>query len=107
MPDGLRQVRSHVLAGILPPGGSRVPPPPHGLKDRDPALRPLHHRRDAVQVSGWIPHGEVFGEEFLIGLFLLLPLFFSPSQRDLIDSQHDKRDSYWHTWPSRANGGAS
>ncbi len=47
---GLRQLRSHISAGVLAQGGRGRPPIRLELRSARAALRPLHHRRNALQI---------------------------------------------------------
>src|SRR3984957_20698690 len=55
----LRQVRPHLLARIFTPCGGRVREAQPRSQSRRAPLRPLHHRRDAVQIHGWMAIGFV------------------------------------------------
>src|SRR5262249_53913661 len=41
----------------------RIRAPQSRRKNRGPPLRPLHYRRNTVQVRRWLSHGEIPGEE--------------------------------------------
>ena len=58
----LREVRHDFSAGAFARCGSGVRTLRTGPQSRGPALRPLHHRRDALQIHGWLAAGFVFAD---------------------------------------------